>query len=480
MTVRPGVRSRFALLAAGLALVISCLVGLFGYLALKGSLVGQAEREARDQARQLRSLIDTGVREAHGSRADQGGNLVSIADRSLTREFTAAGMLVSVFRPDGSLIQSSPRGPAPTLSPSLRSSCLAAGEASAHAASPPLAVDCVRVGSVRAPRGLVTVGAPLSPAQQSLADLARALAIGIGGGVVLALALSYLAAHRALRPARRIAEAAEAIRSGDLARRIGFEGRRDELGRLADELDSCFAELEGAVERQRRFIADASHQLKTPIAAMRANVELLRSWAATSPAARRAALTSLDAAFRGAARVVADLLYLAGLERRPAATTAPVHLDEVVVNAVREAQALRPEVPIEVDRLDEADAMGDELRLQQLLVNLLDNALGVSPDGAAVNVSLEATAGTARVTVSDRGQGIPPDELERIFERFHRANGSRGAVGGGTGLGLAIARSIAREHGGEVFAHNREGGGAAFVLELPAHRLLPTRSPVPP
>jgi signal transduction histidine kinase len=177
--------------------------------------------------------------------------------------------------------------------------------------------------------------------------------------------------------------------------------------------------------------------------------------------------------------VVADLLYLAGLERSPAATTAPVHLDEVVVNAVREAQALRPEVPIKIDRLDETDAMGDELRLQQLLVNLLDNALGVSPAGAAVNVSLEATADTARVTVSDRGQGIPPDELERIFERFHRANGSQG-VGGGTGLGLAIARSIAREHGGEVFARNRDGGGAAFVLELPADRLLPTRSPVPP
>jgi two-component system OmpR family sensor kinase len=274
-------------------------------------------------------------------------------------------------------------------------------------------------------------------------------------------------AQRALRPARQIAQTADSIRSGDLGQRIRYAGPRDELGQLADLLDDSFAELEQAAERQRRFVADASHELRTPVATIRAHVELLRGWASEDPAAREQALASLDQAGRTAGRLVEDLLFLAQLDRLPAPPRAPTRLDQIVVDAVRDTQPLRPDVSIRVTRLDEAPLLGDEQRLRQLLVNLFANALRVTPDGGEITVRLVADRGSAELAVADQGPGIAPDQLELIFERFHTADARQA---GGAGLGLAIAREIAHRHGGEVRAANHPDGGAVFHLTLPLAR----------
>jgi two-component system OmpR family sensor kinase len=267
-----------------------------------------------------------------------------------------------------------------------------------------------------------------------------------------------------LRPARQIAQTADSIRSGDLGRRIRYAGPRDELGRLADLLDASFAELEQAAERQRRFVADASHELRTPVATIRAHVELLRGWASDDPVARELALASLVQAGRTAGRLVEDLLFLAQLDRLPPSPRAPTRLDQVVVDAVRETQPLRPQVAIRVTRLDEAALLGDEQRLRQLLVNLFANGQRVTPDGGEVTVGLAVDGAGAEVVVADEGPGIAPDQLELIFERFHTADARQA---GGAGLGLAIAREIAHRHGGELRAANRAAGGAVFRLTLP-------------
>jgi signal transduction histidine kinase len=310
------------------------------------------------------------------------------------------------------------------------------------------------------------VGVPLSDALASLATLRNALILGVLGGTLLAGALALLLAGRATRPIARIARTAEAIRSGARPfQRIDYRGR-DELGALASVLDASFAELEEALERQRRFGADASHELRTPVAAIRANVDLLRGWATTEPAARETALASLDQASRRAARLVEDLLYLATLEREPTRPRAPVRLDELILGVVREVGGLRPDIAIRVAKLDEATIDGDRLALQQLLLNLLDNALSVSPVGAEVDVALSGDGDRAIITVTDSGPGIPPDELTRIFDRFYskKAGSERGAS---AGLGLSIARAIAIEHGGELVACNQPAGGARFALTLP-------------
>jgi signal transduction histidine kinase len=460
--MRLSLRARFAVLTALLVLVVASLVALGGYLTLRHSLFGQVERQARNQAGQLVGLVD--IPSANGQ---EQGNRVDIADPALTHELSAPGLVVEINRAGGALIQASAgrRSAAPALPSDLLARCLSAGQAQAHLAKPALAVACARVGSPTAAVGTVSVGAPLGDALASLRTLRSALALGVLGGAALAAALALLVARRAVRPIRQIAETAETIRSGDLSQRIGYRGR-DELGALARVLDACFSELEEALERQRRFGADASHELKTPLAAIRANVEILRRWAATEPAARDAALASLDQASRRAARLVADLLYLAKLEREPHRPRAPVRLDEVVLSVVREATPLDPDVAIRVTRLDEATVSGDALGLQQLVLNLIDNALHASPPGAEITVAVAAALDHATVAVSDDGPGVEPGQLERIFDRFYtRPRGS--ATSAGTGLGLAIAREIARDHGGELTAHNREQRGASFKLTLP-------------
>jgi two-component system OmpR family sensor kinase len=467
--MRLGVRVRFALLTALLVLVVGALVAAAGYVAMRRSLLGQAEAQARDQGRQLAALIE--VPGAPPPR-DTAGNLVDIEDPSLSHGFARAGLLVLVGKPDGRVVQASRGARVLRASPALRARCLGTGEAAARQDHPPVAILCRRVGRAGAAKGLLFVGAPLRDALDSLARLREALAIGLAAGVALAALVALVVAGRALRPARRIAETAESIRSGDLSRRIDYRGPADELGALAQLLDSCFAALEQAVERERRFVADASHELKTPIAAMRAHIELLRRWAATEPAAREAALGSLDQAARRMGRLVVDLLYLTELDRAPPTARLPVHLDDVLLAVVAEAQPLRPDVPIRVRRLDDAVVTGDALRLQQLVLNLLDNALRVSAEDGQIDVAVGTDGAGATLTVTDRGPGIPPDRLERIFDRFYSAPGGS-TTAPGTGLGLAIAREIARAHGGELTAHNEPGGGATLRLALPGRGASP-------
>ena len=453
-----GLRARFALLAGALVVVVASLMGAGGYLALRAALLAREAREALDQAEQLAALVDVPGRHATSGQANQ----VDLTDGSLTDGFTRGGLRAAITRGDGRLVQASPGAISPPAG--MRERCLRAGTAAVRLDSPPTALACARVGPAARPLGAVTVAASLEEANRALARLARALALGLAAGAVVAASLARLMAQRALRPARQIAQTAESIRSGDLGRRIRYGGPRDELGKLADVLDASFAELEQAAERQRRFVADASHELRTPVAAIRAHVELLRRWASGDAAAREQALASLEQASRTVGRLVDDLLYLAQLDRLPPPPRAPTRLDQVVVDAVRETQPLRPEVAIRITKLDEAPLLGDEQRLRQLLVNLLANGLRITPDGGEVTVRLVAGRGSAEVTIGDDGPGIEPGQLELIFERFHTADARQA---GGAGLGLAIAREIATRHGGDVSASNRPAGGAVFRVTLP-------------
>ncbi len=455
--MRLPLRVRFALLAAALVLLVASLVGLVGYLTLRSSLVSHATNEARTEAARLVGLVDVG-----GAAA---GQSVDLTDSSLTHQLSTPGLQVTVARPNGSVVQSTSRAGQAAVSAELTGRCLAAGRAQARLSHPPLAVACERIGSGQSPLGTITAGVPLADSLASLAALRRALLLGVLGGGVLAALLSLALGRRAVRPLKRIAATAETIRGGDLGQRIDYSAR-DEVGQLADVLDACFAELEQAIERQRRFAADASHELKTPLAAIRANLEVLRGWGSADAASRETALESLDQAARRASRLVADLLTLVRLDREAGRPRTLTQLDDVVLGAVREAAPLRHDVAIRVERLDEVKLEGDPLGLGQLLLNVLDNALRASPAGGEIGVRLIARGDRAEVIVSDTGPGIRPEELERIFDRFYTRQ-IDGETGGGAGLGLAIARTIAREHGGELSAHNNPGAGATFVLRLP-------------
>jgi signal transduction histidine kinase len=457
-----GLRTRFVALSMGLVLAVGAVVGVTGYVALRRSLHRQAAGQAAGQAARLAALVDV------PGQNGEGRNQVDLTDRSLSDDFPVEGLLVEIDGRDDQPVQSSPRGLRLPLPPAARSRCATEGSAAGRLERPRIAFACQRLGPPAAGRlGSVLVGAPLRSADRALGTLRRALFLGLASGTLAAALLALALAHHVLRPARHIASAARSIREGDLSRRIGYTGARDELGVLAGELDACFAELQDALRRQRDFIADASHELRAPVAAMRAHVELLRGWAAADPVSRDRALEALVHATRRAARLVADLLVLAELDRPATAARAPVPLDQVVVDVTRECGPLRPEVSVRVTRLDEAVVLGDALRLQQLLINLLDNALRASPAGGEVRLALALETEGAVITVDDDGPGIPPELLPHVFDRFVRADRRVRHQGAGSGLGLAIALAIARSHGGRLEAANGASGGAALRFTVP-------------
>jgi signal transduction histidine kinase len=475
--MRSSLRARFALLAGALVLIVAALIALTGYLTMRHAMLARAAQEARNQARQLAAMVDR----APPQTASANSNQVDIGDPALTHQ-SGGRFTIEVTSATGRLLQASVaagRGTQLRLPAAFVSRCLRSGAAQTRVSTPPLTVACERIGPAGQALGAISVAAPLADVLSSLVTLRNALIIGILAGALLAGLLALLLAGRATRPIGRIARTAEGIRSGERPfGRIGYRAD-DELGELAAVLDACFAEQEQALERQRRFGADASHELRTPLAAIRANVELLRGWAAAEPAAREAALASLDQASRRAVRLVEDLLYLATLERAPFREHAPVRLDEVVVGVVREAARLRPDVAIRIARLDEVTVNGDALGLQQLLLNLIDNALRVSPAGATVTIRLLAGGGEVALSVDDEGPGFEPDQLERVFERFY-TRATPGADRAGSGLGLAIARAIAADHRGGLSARNRPAGGARLELVLPVRVAARAGEPIRP
>jgi signal transduction histidine kinase len=463
--MRSSLRLRFALASGALVVAISAGVAAAGYLSLERSLSREAARAAAGQAAALAAVVDPASRTERGDAGAGGnGNFVDLSDPSLVRQFTRPGLWVEVLGPDGRVIRSSPGSPGAVASPSVVARCGRSGGATESLTRPAAAVACRRVGGAGRPTGYLVAAKPLAEVNRTLGTTLRALEVAVTLGGLLSFALAWLLARRALRPLRLISGAARSIRAGDLSRRIDHTAR-DELGEVAAELDASFAELEAALRRQERFVADASHELKTPLAAARANVQLLRRWAMEEPQARAEALAALERSTARMGRVVADLLQLAHGDEGIRYASVPVRLDDVVLEVQREARALADGVEVVVEQLDPVAVTGDRDRLQQLLANLVDNAVRASAAGDTVRLSLSREGDRALVRVADEGAGIPPDELPHVFDRFFRGRAS--APGDGSGLGLAIARAIARAHGGEIRVASAPDEGSAFTVELP-------------
>jgi two-component system OmpR family sensor kinase len=287
--------------------------------------------------------------------------------------------------------------------------------------------------------------------------------------LVVAGVLTVLALRSALGPLRHVAAVAQRIASGDRRQRLRPRRRDTELGRMAASFDAMVDSLEDAVAQatrsesaMRRFLADASHELRTPVAALQATAETLLREQPDRP--RRDQLEAeLARGTQRLGRLVDDLLNLARLQANEPLRSEAVDLVEVGEALVAEVSAQTP-AHISLAHRGPARVIGDPEALTRALRNVLDNAMQATGDDGRIVVELHRSATHVRATVSDDGPGVPPDERERIFEGFVRLNGSSSA---GTGLGLAIARAIARQHHGNVTCDDCETG-ARFTLELPA------------
>ncbi len=338
---------------------------------------------------------------------------------------------------------------------------------------------------------------PLTSMQDTLDRVAWALGGTAAAGVVVAALLGWLVSRSGLRPVDRLVAATEAVaRTRDLGQRVDVGGgRRDEIGRLAGAVNALLAGLDDARRGQSELVENAAHELRTPLTVLRNDLGLLaRAEGVTGDGPggdgrahggdgaerrlavdeRRQLVADLDTQVGALADAVGEIVELA----RGAAGSEPAeHTDlaALVDRAVARTRRVAPDVEVEVTVSPrDAAAVVHPATLERAIANLVRNAVQVSAPGGSVTVSLAATGAGLRFSVLDRGPGLDPGELPRVFERFFRGAAARARQG--SGLGLAIVAQAADLHGGAVRAANRPGGGAVFTLRLPRRETLPAGS----
>ncbi|MBP1660591.1 MAG: integral rane sensor signal transduction histidine kinase [Candidatus Aminicenantes bacterium] len=296
--------------------------------------------------------------------------------------------------------------------------------------------------------------------------------------LVLAGVGGWFLAGRTLKPVERITDIARGIGESDLSRRIDVE-TDDELGRLASTLNGMIARLEEAFIKQRQFVADASHELRTPLAVIQAESSLVLEKPRDQEQYRRSLeLVSQEVSYMS--EVVSKLLLLA----RSDAGSEQLNIQDVDVAALLaelgqdlEALAQEKDLTLSFGPMDGLTVRGDRVRLRQLFMNILDNALRYTPGGGTIAGSVVRRDGQAVVSVTDTGIGIPEEHLPFIFDRFYRVDKARTNREGGTGLGLSIATSIARMHGGTIEVESAVGTGTTFRILLPLAGPAPAPNP---
>jgi heavy metal sensor kinase len=442
--------------------VLAVSLGLFCvvlYFSLARALYAELDRLLAAQADQVIATAD--VRSRPPVLNERPGDL-------------AAGVVVALFGRTGErLIVSDARYPLPDLAEAitpaaqgdqnLRTVVLAGGERWRV-----LTLPVADRGGLAA---VVQVARSERDVALTLQHLLLIMALALPLVLLFAVAGGLFLAGRALDPIDRITRTAAHIGAEDLSRRLQLEERDDEVGRLAATFDDMLGRLEEAFQRQRRFTADVSHELRTPLTMISSQLDVALErprtageYASVLGAVREDAgrlsqligeLLTLARADAGQEMLEREPLRLDELAREGAAAMAPLATARNVV------LVYEPDGPVSV--------AGDQTRLTQLIVNLVDNGLKYTPPGGRVTVSAGLEGDAAFLRVSDTGVGIPAEHLPQVFERFYRVDPARTrSVGDGSGLGLAISRWIARAHGGEIRVESAPGRGTTFAVTLPA------------
>ena len=293
------------------------------------------------------------------------------------------------------------------------------------------------------------------------------LAIGLSLALVLAGAGGWLIGRQALRPLVAMADETRAV-TGVADMRIAVPPTRDELEQLGQAFNALLARLDKSMSAQRQFMADASHELRTPVSVTRTAAQVMLGREQRSEQEYRESLAIVAEQAARLTRMVDDMFLLARAEAhgRPLEAT-PIYLDELVGECTRAVRVLADArgVDVRTNGAREVAIVGDENLLRQLVINLLENAVTHTPPGGQVSVELETHNGDVAIAVTDSGPGVPLEDRDRIFERFVRLAPSGAQTG--AGLGLPIARWIAEQHGGRLTLESRAPDGARFVVSLP-------------
>jgi two-component system sensor histidine kinase MprB len=339
----------------------------------------------------------------------------------------------------------------------------------AHAGGHHIRVLATGIGSL----GALLVALPLSDVDHTLSSQLLLLALIAAGGVALAALLGFLVARTALAPIARFTRQTESIAANPdriEEQRLEASGR-DELARLARTFNATLDALEHSVQAQRNLVADASHELRTPISSLRANLQLLRDEALLSSEDREALRADMIEELDELTGLVGDVVELAR-GSKPSGAPGDVRVDEIVAEVMERARRRAPQLTMRVS-LEPTLVRGEGERIARAVANLLDNACKWSPPGGVVRVDLRDGA----LSIRDHGPGFHEDDLPFVFDRFHRAQDARSKPG--SGLGLAIVRQAAEAHGGFVEASNAPGGGALMRIGFGPRLALDEQAPEP-
>ncbi|MFP3880070.1 MAG: sensor histidine kinase [Dehalococcoidia bacterium] len=316
--------------------------------------------------------------------------------------------------------------------------------------------------------GVLVIARSTIQIDRALTRLGRTLLIAIPLTLTVAAGGGIFLARRALKPVDQIAQTAQEIGESDLSRRIDVN-TKDELGRLAATLNEMIGRLENAFRRQQQFTSDASHELRTPLAVIEAESSLALQKERPSSDYRQS-LEAISREARQMSSLIAKLLALARSDSgKEKWDFTEVNLGKLIPDLAIDAEVLCQEkgLTFQLDQTQDLVVTGDDARLRELFMNLLDNAVRYTPIPGAVSVSLRREGQMAIVAISDTGVGIPAEDIAFIFERFYRVDKSRSRFDGGTGLGLAISQRIAQAHGGRIEVESRVGVGSTFSVWLP-------------
>ncbi len=318
------------------------------------------------------------------------------------------------------------------------------------------------------PVGVLQVATSLTLVDTARRDLLYIIVIFFLVSILLAAVTSFYAIGTLAEPLQAATEVAQQItRADDLSRRIPYSGSPDdEIGRLINSFNETLERLETLFSSQQRFLADVSHEFRTPLTVIKGNVDLMRRMKTLD----EESLGSIEAEANRLARLVGDLLLLAQAEsgKLPLNLTC-VELDTLLLEVFQEMHVLaKGKVSLTIAEIDQVQVDGDRDRLKQVLINLISNAIQYTPAGGRVTLGLSKTLEVAAISVADTGPGIPEKDLPHIFDRFYRAEKSRTrSKASGFGLGLSIAYWIVDHHGGRIEVNSKEGQGTTFLIYLP-------------
>ena len=449
-------KTRIAMVA-GLAVALAVvIVAVASYEGTKSSLLSSVDQALAEQAKPFMGGDDRGG--LQGGPGGPGGRPPFVGDEPPPRFGEPAGS-VQIVSPTGQVIRSPDETTGPPVDERTRE--IAASGTGTHYSDATVDGSHVRVLTQGiGPRGAVQVARSLQEVDNVLDKQLLLLVLVGAGGIVLAAVLSIVVARTALAPITRFTRRTESLTADpDPSERLEVSGR-DELARLARSFNTTLDALEQSVEAQRNLVADASHELRTPIATLRANIQVLRDAdrlsAAEQQSLREDIITELDEL----TALVADVVELA---RGTKSTGAPddVRLDAIVGDTVQRTRRRAADVVFDVE-LEPTLIVGEPERVGRAVTNLLDNARKWSPPRGTVQVRLADGV----LSVRDHGPGFTEEDLPHVFDRFYRAQRSRGQPG--SGLGLASVRQAAEAHGGWARAANADGGGALLRVSFGA------------